>query len=301
LGYKIGMSTKPTTLKQFQARFPNDDVCLEHIMRVRYGDKITCESCGREAKYYRVKGRRCFECEHCGYQVYPTAGTPFEKTRTPLTDWFFVMFLFTASRNGVAAKEVQRQIGVTYKTAWRMCKEIRIYMGQVDGDRPLGGSRPFDPVVEVDKAFIGGKDRMGHDDKAVVLGMVERQGDVVTRLVAGRHGRHVLPQVTSWVLEGSRVMTDDARVFQHMHKEGFIHESVNHSDKEYVRGDAHTNNIEAFWSCLKRGINGTYIHVSRKHLQKYLWEFEYRHNLRHAPHLMLPCLMVGFAKPARRA
>lgn len=147
------MSTKPPTLKQFQKRFPDDDVCLEHIMRVRYGQRFACESCGREAHFYRVKGRRCYECEHCGYQVYPTAGTPFEKTRTPLTDWFFVMFLFTASRNGVAAKEVQRQIGVTYKTAWRMCKEIRTYMGTVDGDRPLGGARPFSPVVEIDKAF----------------------------------------------------------------------------------------------------------------------------------------------------
>jgi transposase len=295
------MSTKPPTLKQFQKRFPDDDACLEHIMRTRYGQRFACESCGREAHYYRVKGRRCYECEHCGYQIYPTAGTPLEKTRTPLTDWFFVMFLFTASRNGVAAKEVQRQIGVTYKTAWRMCKEIRTYMGTVDGDRPLGGTRPFSPVVEIDKAFIGGKDRQGQDDKAVVLGMAERHGDVVTRLVAGRHGRHVMPQVANWVIEGSRVMTDDARVFQHMSNEGFVHESVNHGEKEYVRGDAHTNNIEAFWSNLKRGIQGTYISVSKKHLQKYLWEFEYRHNLRHAPHLMLPCLMVGFAKPARRA
>lgn len=295
------MSAKQTTLKEFQARFPNDDVCLEHIMRVRYGKRFVCESCGREATYYRVKGRRCYECEHCGYQVYPTAGTPFEKTRTPLTDWFYVMFLFTASRNGVAAKEVQRQIGVTYKTAWRMCKEIRTYMGMVDGDRPLGGGGPFSPVVEVDKAFVGGRDHRGQDDKAVVLGMAERQGDVVTRLVAGRHGRHVMPQVVSWVAPGTRVMTDDARVFQHLNKEGFQHESVNHSEKEYVRGDAHTNNIEAFWANLKRGIQGTYIHVSGKHLQKYLWEFEYRHNLRHAPHLMFDCLTVGFAKPARRA
>ncbi len=295
------MSTKPTTLKQFQKRFPDDDACLEHIMRTRYGQRFACESCGREAHFYRVKSRRCYECEHCGYQLYPTARTPFEKTRTPLTDWFFVIFLFTASPNGVAAKEVQRQIGVTYKTAWRMCKEIRACMGTVDGDRPLGGVRPFSPIVEVDKAFIGGKDRQGQDDKAVVLGIAERHGDVVTRLVAGRHGRHVMPQVTTWVIEGSRVMTDDARVFQHMGKEGFVHESVNHAEKEYVRGEAHTNNIEAFWSNLKRGIQGTYISVSKKHLQKYLWEFEYRHNLRHAPHLMLPCLMVGFARPARRA
>jgi transposase len=293
------MSTKPKppTLKQFQKRFPNDDVCLEHLMRVRYGQRFNCQSCQREAKYYRVEGRRCFECEHCGYQVYPTAGTPFEQTRTPLTDWFFVMFLFAASRNGVAAKEVERQLGVTYKTAWRMCHHIRAHMGAVDGDRPLGGSAQASPVVEIDEAFLGGRDKPGHDDKAIVLGMVERKGDVLTRQVAGRHTNQVLPQVKRWVKEGSRVMTDDARLYRGLDIHGFAHESVNHSEKEYVRGDAHTNTIESFWAMLKRGINGTYIHVSKKHLQKYLWEFEYRHNLRHSPHLMFEILLVVFQKP----
>src|SRR5947209_6327921 len=294
------MSPKPTTLKQFQKRFPNDDVCLEHLLRVRYGKRFYCQSCHREATYYRVKGRRCFECEHCGYQVYPTAGTPFQKTRTSLTDWFFVMFLFCASRNGVAAKEVERQIGVTYKTAWRMCREIRVYMGRVDGDRPLGGTGPMAPVVEVDETFIGGRDRIGHDDKAVILGMVERHGDVQTRLVPGRHRKDIIPHVASWVIEGSHVMTDDAPLYKHLTlRGGYIHESVNHSEKEYVRGDAHTNTIEAFWAMLQRGIAGTYIHVSRKHLQKYLWEFEYRWNLRHAPHLMFDILCVAFQKPVQ--
>jgi transposase-like protein len=295
----MSKTPKLTTLKQFQARFPNDDVCLDHLMRVRYGQRLLCSNCRAEGRFYRVKARRCFECEHCGYQVYPTAGTPFESTRTPLTDWFFVMFLFTASRNGVAAKEVQRQIGVTYKTAWRMCHKIRDYMGQVDGDRPLGGSDPKAPVVEIDEAFLGGVDRQGRDDKAVVLGMVERDGDVLTRQIADRHGRHIMPQVSTWVIQGSRVMTDDARVYQHMDKEGYVHESVNHSEYEYVRGEAHTNTIESFWSMLKRGINGTYIHVSRKHLQKYLWEFEYRHNLRRSPHLMFEILLIAFSRPVQ--
>jgi transposase-like protein len=293
------MSTKPTTLKQFQKRFPNDDVCLEHLMRVRYGKRLVCSNCQAEGTFYRVKARRCFECEHCGYQVYPTAGTPFENTRTPLTDWFFVMFLFTSSRNGVAAKEVERQIGVTYKTAWRMCRLIREHMGKVDGDRPLGGSASSDPIVEIDETYIGGRDRQGQDDKAIVLGMVERDGDILSRQISDKHGRQIMPQVATWVKQGSRVMTDDARVYQHMNKEGYVHESVNHSEKEYVRGAAHTNTIESYWSMLKRGINGTYIHISKKHLQKYLWEFEYRHNLRRTPHLMLPILLMGFHKPAQ--
>lgn len=266
-------------------------------MRVRYGNRFICQSCHQAAKYYRVTGRRCYECEHCGYQVYPTAGTPFEQTRTPLTDWFFVMFLFSASRNGVAAKEVERQLGVTYKTAWRMCHHIRQHMGAVDGDRPLGGAGQAAPIVEIDEAFLGGRDKQGHDDKAVVLGIVERKGDVLTRQVAARHTNQVMPQVKRWVAEGSRVMTDDAPLYRGLDIQGFAHESVNHSEKEYVRGDAHTNTIESFWAMLKRGINGTYIHVSKKHLQKYLWEFEYRHNLRHAPHLMFDLLLIVFARP----
>src|ERR687894_90784 len=120
-------------------------------MRTRFGERLVCFKCQREARYYRVKARRCYECEHCGHQVYPTAGTPFEKTRTSLRDWFYVMFLFTASRNGVSAKEIQRQIGVTYKTAWRMGREIRKYMGYVDGDFPLGGDGGDAGIVEADK------------------------------------------------------------------------------------------------------------------------------------------------------
>src|SRR5215208_3498872 len=172
------MSTKPTTLKESEKRFPDEDSCLEHLMRVRFGTRFQCFKCFKEARYYRVKKRRAYECEHCGYQVYPTAGTPFEKTRTSLRDWFFVMFLFCASLNGVAAKEVQRQIGVTYKTAWRMCREIRKYMGYVDGDHTLGGEGSG--IVEIDETWVGGRDRKGFEDKAIVLGMIERGGDVVT-------------------------------------------------------------------------------------------------------------------------
>jgi len=153
-------------------------------MRTRFGERFTCFKCQKEATYYRVKARRSFECEHCGYQVYPTAGTPFEKTRTSLRDWFYVMFLFCETRNGVAAKEVQRQLGVTYKTAWRMCHLIRLYMGYVDGD--YSDWRPRQ-TVEADETFIGGIDRLPNtDDKAIVLGMIERGGDVVTRVVQTR-------------------------------------------------------------------------------------------------------------------
>ena len=169
--------------------------------------------------------------------------------------------------------------------------------GKVDGDRPLGGTGRAAPVVEVDEFYIGGKDRQGENDKASVLGMVERKGDVLTRQIPDRQGSHIIPHVRRWVVEGSRVMTDDAQVYSGLDIQGYAHESVNHSAEEYVRGDAHTNTIESFWSMLRRSINGTYIHVSKKHLQKYLWEFEYRHNLRHSPDLILPALLQVFQRP----
>ena len=299
------MKQKPLNIKAFNRRFPDDDACLDHLMRTRYGVRLMCR-CNREATYYRVNGRRCFECEHCGNQVYPTAGTPFESTRTSLKDWFYVMFLFCASRNGVAAKEVERQLGVTYKTAWRMCNKIRDYMGHVDGDAMLGGDSPTSGVVEIDETYIGGKDTREagpgpRGDKSVVLGMADRKGEVITRVVPDRSADTLVPHIVEWVKQGSRVATDEHRSYSDLKREGFWHAAVNHAAKEYVRGDVHTNTIEAFWANFKRGVKGTYVHVSKKHLQAYLREFEYRHNLRRSPALMFEILVQAFSRAALRA
>lgn len=267
------------------------------MMRVRYGEHFECSTCKRAARYYRVAKRRCYECEHCGHQVYPTAGTPFEKTRTSLRDWFHVMFMFTTTRNGVAAKEVQRTLGVTYKTAWRMCDQIRKYLCYVDGDAPLGGRRGGRGIVEADKAFIGGRDRMGEDDKTIVLGMVERGGEVITRVVPDRSAPRIVGILREHVRLGSRIATDEALAFKSLGSHGYRHETVNHAAKEWARGDTHTNTIEAFWSMVKRTISGTHIWVSPKHLPKYLGEIEYRWNLRRTPSLMFDLLLASFPPP----
>lgn len=286
---------KLPTLKQFLARFPSDDSCLDHLMAARYGKRHGCSKCGRTANFHRVKARRCYECDFCGHQVYPTAGTPFQSTRTSLRDWFTVMFMFCASRNGVSAKEVQRTIGVTYKTAWRMCNLIRQYMGYVDGDAPLGGQGGG--IVEADKMFFGGHDPIGQDDKVIVLGATERGGETITAVLPTRRAKHVLPKIMTWVRPGTRIATDDATVFRELADNGYRHGTVNHSAGEYVRGQVHTNTIEAFWSHVKRSIKGTYVNVSERWLQTYLWEFEYRQNLRKAPHLMFETLLLAFPRP----
>jgi transposase-like protein len=290
---------KIPTYKQFLSQFPDDNACLEHLMRTRYGDRHDCGGCGKSAHYYRAKKRQAYACEYCGYQVYPKAGTPFEKSRTSLHSWFFAMHLFCASRNGVSAKELERQLGVTYKTAWRMARLIRTYMGEVDGEGPLGGTG--NRIVEADKAFIGGKDKRGHDDKTIVLGMVERDGELVTRVIPNRREFTVTDEMTEVIRQGAQVATDEGLPFRNLVEYGFHHGTVNHSKGEYVRGDIHTNTIEGFWNLFKGAYRGTYVHVSPKYLDLYLGEFEYRWNLRKSPHLMLPILLQAFARPGRRA
>ena len=267
-------------------------------MRNRFGDRHDCSKCGRSAHFYRVKARKVYSCEYCGNQVAPMADTPFERTRTPLRDWFHVMFLFCTTRNGVAAKEVERQLGVTYKTAWRMCHEIRKYMGALDSDDPLGGSG-F--IVEIDETLIGGSiSGMGSGykgNKTCVVGMLERDGELITRVVTSRTKEAMRGIILTHVLHGTTVHTDEFGGYKDIDQCGYNHVKVNHSTGQYAtKSGAGVNSIEGFWAQLKRGINGTHIHVSRKHLSKYLGEFEYRYNMRQNPHLMLDRMMVSFSR-----
>ena len=200
------MTTKSPTLRQFQDRFPTEASCLDHLFQVRYGADFKCPGCERPAKFNRVKGRRAYQCNWCRFQLYPTAGTPFDRTRTSLRDWFYVMFLFTTTRNGVAAKRVQREIGVTYKTAWRMCDQIRKYMSTLDSDDPLGG---VDEVVEVDETSIGGfaggtKGGRYAGNKHTVIGMLEKGGELITRIVPDVKRHSLMPVVHDRIVESKR-------------------------------------------------------------------------------------------------
>jgi transposase-like protein len=289
---------KSPTLRQFMDQFPTEEICLDHLMRTRYGIEHECASCGREAKFHLVAKRRSYACHWCGAQVYPCAGTPFDRTRTPLRDWFFVMFLFCTTRNGVAAKEVERQLGVTYKTAWRMCHQIREYMSSLDSDDPLGGPGS---IVEIDETLIGGsvsgKGSGYKGNKTCVVGMLERSGELVTR-VAGRRTKEAMHGlILTHVLPGTTVNTDEFGGYKDIDRAGYRHVKVNHGAGQYAtREGAGVNAIEGFWAQLKRGINCTHIHVSEKHLPKYLGEFEYRWNMRAVPHLMLDRMMVSFRR-----
>jgi transposase-like protein len=143
------------TFKTFQAEYPNDAACLAKLMEINYGGtEIVCPNCKQRASFHPMSKRRAYACQDCGHHVYPAAGTIFHKSRTNLTKWFFAMYLMTSTRHGVAAKEIQRQLGVTYKCAWRMCHELRKLMASAD-DKWGGG--PMSGHVEIDETFVGGR------------------------------------------------------------------------------------------------------------------------------------------------
>ncbi len=290
------MSTKPQTIAAFFKQFPDDETCLQHLFDIRFGQGFECPKCERASKWFRIKAERAYSCQWCGHHLHPTVGTPFAKTRTPLQMWFYAIFLFTTTRNGVAAKELERQLGVTYKTAWRMADEIRKHMADVDGDIEIGGAGE---IVEADETYIGGEARgkgSGYKaNKTVVFGMVERGGDVVTEVVPSRSGRALLPHVTKHVKPGTEIHTDEFGGYGHLAIKGSNHKRVNHSAGQYVTDQGvGVNAIEGFWAQLKRTINGTHIHVSGKHLWKYAKEAEFRFNRRNRSETMLSELLSTF-------
>ena len=289
------MTTKPLTTAQFFRQFPDDETCLQHLFDVRFGEGFECPKCERASKWFRIKAERAYSCQWCGHHLHPTVGTPFEKTRTPLQLWFYAIHLFTTTRHGVSGKELQRQLGVTYKTAWRMAKLIREHMADVDGDKAVGG--PF-KTVEVDETFVGGYRRngMGGKGKTVVFGMLEKGGDVVTEVVSNRKSGTLLPHIVKNVRPYSQVHTDTHVAYGGLATlNGYWHKQVNHSIEEYVSADGATvNGIENFWRHLKCSITGTHVSVSPKYLGIYAKEFEFRFNRRNRPETMFPELISTF-------
>lgn len=264
------------TLKDFDNEFTTDDNCLEWIKNHRYPDGIHCSVCGKVTKHHKVNGRSCYACDNCGHQVYPTAGTIFHKSATPLRTWFQVIYRMASTRCGISAKQIQRETGVTYKTAWRMFKQIRTLLGE--DIKNLTGE------VEVDETYVGGrrhgKRGRGAEGKTAVVGAVQRQGKVIAKVVPDVKRHTLVPFVNKTVDRNAILYTDEFPTYDHMARIGYTHLRIRHRDKEYVRGNIHTNSIEGFWSLVKRGITGVYHSVSPLYLQSYIDEYSFRYNHR---------------------
>jgi transposase-like protein len=293
------------TVADFNHEFPNDDACLEHIKEQRWPNGVTqCEKCGVERKHYRVTGRTAFACDHCGNHIYPLAGTVFEKTTTPLKTWFYAMYLMGSTRCGISAKQIQRETGVTYKTAWRMFRQIRSLLSE-EGLQ-LEGS-----TVEMDEMYHGGKRlRQGGQGrpsfgshKIAVVGMAERStptrvGRVVTRVAPDATKKTLHGLAKEYILPSSTVFTDDFVSYDGLLAHGYAHKRIRHSAKIYVSGDVHTQSIEGFWSLVKRGIGGVYHNVSAKYLQTYLDEYSFRFNRRDRGNLLFRAILEQVSQRA---
>ena len=294
---------------EFMREFPDDAACLDYLWRARYsrdGQKAFCDQCGIMRRFHRVKARPAYDCDSCGHHLHPTAGTIFHKSSTSLHLWFYAMWLITSTRCGVSAKQLERELGVTYKTAWRMFNKIRNELMTQD-DGPLRGE------VEADETWVGGKMRQSDRRKAelrgvtigphakkreVVFGMVERGGRVVALTVPSRYGYTLRQNLSRHVDRGSTVYTDDFSGYSGVER-AYSHRRINHGDQVYVDGDTHTQTIEGFFSLVKNGIRGVYHSVSPKWLQSYLNEYAWRYNHRDDRRAMFERLLVRAAVSAR--
>lgn len=266
------------TFKDFEKQFPTDDACLEWLKNYLYPDGIFCDTCRKVTTHHKVKSRKSYSCQFCGHHVHPTANTIYHKSSTSLRTWFHAIYLMASTRCGISAKQLERETGVTYKTAWRMFKQIRKMLEE--NHEPLSGR------VEVDETYIGGyrrggkKGRAASEHKTIVAGAVERQGHVIARVIPDIFTRTLEPFVQERVMPSSIVYTDEHTSYRNLNSLGYDHRRIHHTQKIYVIGDRHTNSIEGFWSLLKNGIRGVNHSVSAKYLQTYVNEYAFRYNRR---------------------
>jgi hypothetical protein len=272
---------------EFMREFPDDETCLRHIWRERFaadGDHAFCQRCERERvfkRYDTAQKRPCWFCSACGNRIHPLAGTIFEGSSTSLHLWFYAMYLITSTRCGISAKHLERELGVTYKTAWRIFNKIRNHLMVQDGDQLAG-------EVEADETFVGGKPKAypkrpkNHhwDRKAVVFAAVERGGRVKAEHVPDSRGPRVQAKAREFILPGSMIFTDEYHAYKKLGKEGYTHRRISHMAKVYVDGDVHTQTIEGFFGLFKSGVRGAHHAISHKWLQGYLNEWAWRYNRR---------------------
>jgi transposase-like protein/ribosomal protein L37AE/L43A len=267
---------KNYTRKDFETTFPNDDACLDWLMNHRYPQGVECPVCQKVTKHHKLTNRPVYECDYCGHQISPLANTIFHKSSTSLKIWFQAIHLMASTRCGISAKQLQRETGVTYKTAWRMFKQIRTLLNEQCG--MLTGE------VEADETYIGaskhGKRGRGASGKTIVAGVVERQASVSASVVPNVQSNTLLPMIIEKTSPTATIYTDEMPSYNRLERMGFNHRVINHNARQYVNGNIHTNTIDGFWSLVKGGIGGVYKHVSPDYLQEYVNEYSFRYNHR---------------------
>ena len=280
-------ATEVKTLQQAILHYSDEQTCIDAVASMRWPNGVECPACGHKEHWY-LKTQKRWKCKDCNRQFSVKLGTIFEDSPIALTKWLLAMWMIANCKNGVSSWEIHRALGVTQKTAWFMMHRLRLAM-QGNGILKLGGPNS---TVEVDETYIGGKARNMHavvrrrrnvkdiGAKAMVMGAVERGGKVYARVVENRRKETIKDVIFPVIEKGTTVNTDEFPAYIHAAKDAeFEHNVINHLEK-YVDGNVHTNGIENFWSCLKRGLGGTYIAVEPFHLFRYVDEQAFRFNNR---------------------
>ncbi|MBI2255277.1 MAG: IS1595 family transposase [Proteobacteria bacterium] len=271
----------------------NDETAArEHLEAIRWVDGVSCPLCGGLDRVKALGGTSMgdgwYHCGDCRRKFTVRTGTIYERSHIPLYKWVLATHLMSASKKGMSAHQLHRMLGITYKSAWFMAMRIREAMRPLNSSEPMGGSGK---VVEADETYIGGKEtnkhvskrkrgNLGGKGKEVAFALVERGGKVRSFHVADVTGKTLRPILVTQISRDTTLITDEAGQYRNVGKEFADHQKVNHGIDEYVRGEAHTNTVEGYFSILKRSINGTYHHVSSEHLKRYLGEFDFRYNTR---------------------
>ena len=282
------------TFMDFMKKFPTEKKIVEYYLTIRYFDGLQCNHCGSGKVYLRKSNIKVADCNDCGNTFSPFKGTIFEKSSTDLRKWFYAIHLFLNGKKGISAMQLQRETGVTYKTAWRMLQQIRIAMGNTESQEF------YNTIVEIDETYIGGKPRKGKDKddeppkrgrgtkKTPVVGVVDRNNKQVFVKVAlpNKKGQRLTAKQLIEILKtvskqenGNIIMTDEFKGYDPLSRNKFVHLRIDHT-KAFADGDIHTNSAESFWAILKRAVYGIYHHVSVKYLQRYVDEFCFRWNNR---------------------
>lgn len=277
-----------------KAIFQDETKAREWLEAELWPEGAICPHCGVLHRSTKVQGKSAraglYMCNDCRKQFTVTVGTLYERSHVPLNKWLFAVYLMMASKKGMSAHQIHRMIGVSYKTAWFMCHRIREGLREGKFPGALGGQNK---VVEADETYVGGKEankhkskrtpgQQGGKGKEAVFSLVEREGKVRSRHVPDVTAKTLRAAIVTQVDRKSHLMTDEAATYTKTGEEFAGHSTVNHSIEEYVRhgGFTHTNTIEGYFSILKRGVYGTYHHVSAAHLKRYLCEFDFRYNER---------------------